>query len=111
MLDLTALCGTLYEIKLADGQVYQLKRPTQALYETIIKIGEKAKEEDGSLSVLSDAMDVFVQILNRNTNGRKFTKKELQEDYDFTIAMMVMSDYMKFYAEEIQNRANFQVVQ
>ena len=110
MLDLTALSGELYEIKLMDGEVYQLKRPTQALYETIIRIGEEAKGGDSS-KVLKEAMDVFLRILNRNTSGRIFKLKELEEDYDFTIAMMVMSDYMKYYATEIKHRVNFQVVQ
>ena len=54
---------------------------------------------------------MFLRILNRNTSGRIFKLKELEEDYDFTIAMMVMSDYMKYYATEIKNRVNFQVVQ
>lgn len=110
MLDLTEICGQLYEIKLADGNVYKLKRPTQGLYETIIRMG-KLTQGDKTEELMAECVNVLVRILNRNTEGKEFTLKDVEEDYDFTIAMMVMSDYMKFYADEIQNRVNFRDAQ
>lgn len=110
MLDLTAINANLYQIKMADGETLTLKRPTQALFESIIKIGELSKNSTDS-KVMEQVMDIFCRILNRNTSNKSFTLGELQDDYDFTVALMVIGDYMKYYADEITAKVNFQVAQ
>ena len=110
MLDLTAINANLYQIKMADGEIITLKRPTQALFESIIKIGELSKNSTDS-KVMEQVMEIFCRILNRNTSNKSFTLGELQDDYDFTVALMVIGDYMKYYADEITAKVNFQVAQ
>lgn len=110
MLDLTAINANLYQIKMADGETLTLKRPTQALFESIIKIGELSKSSTDS-KVMEQVMEIFCRILNRNTSNKSFTLGELQDDYDFTVALMVIGDYMKYYADEITAKVNFQVAQ
>ncbi|VWM13236.1 Uncharacterised protein [Collinsella intestinalis] len=110
MLDLTAINANLYQIKMADGETLTLKRPTQALFESIIKIGELSKNSTDS-KVMEQVMEIFCRILNRNTSNKSFTLGELQDDYDFTVALMVIGDYMKYYADEITAKVNFQVAQ
>lgn len=110
MLDLAALNANLYQIKMADGETLTLKRPTQALFESIIKIGELSKNSTDS-KVMEQVMEIFCRILNRNTSNKSFTLGELQDDYDFTVALMVIGDYMKYYADEITAKVNFQVAQ
>ena len=112
MLDLAVICGSLYEIKLLDGTVLKLKRPTQEMYETILSLSKSVKKmEDGDMGIIDAVMEVFTAILNRNDKGLKFTKEQLSDDYDFLVAMTVMSDYMKFYSQEIKSKVDFQVVQ
>lgn len=110
MLDLAALNAHLYQIKMADGVTLTLKRPTQALYQYIIKIGELTKG-DVDEGIINQAMEIFAAILNRNTQDVTFSLGELEKEYDFTVALMVISDYMKYYAEEIANKVNFQPAQ
>lgn len=110
MLDLTAINANLYQIKMADGETLTLKRPTQALFESIIKISELSKNSTDS-KVMEQVMEIFCRILNRNTSNKSFTLGELQDDYDFTVALMVIGDYMKYYADEITAKVNFQVAQ
>lgn len=110
MLDLAALNANLYQIKMADGETLTLKRPTQALFESIIKIGELSKNSTDS-KVMEQVMEIFCRILNRNTDNKSFTLGELQDDYDFTVALMVIGDYMKYYADEITAKVNFQLAQ
>ena len=110
MLDLTALNANLYQIKMADSNTLTLKRPTQALYQSIIKIGELAKGEIDE-GIINQAMEIFARVLNRNTDNKSFSLGELEKEYDFTVALMVISDYMKYYAEEIANTVNFQPAQ
>lgn len=112
MLDLAVICGSLYEIKLLDGTVLKLKRPTQEMYETILSLSKSVKKmEDGDMGIIDAVMEVFTAILNRNDKGINFTKEQLSDDYDFLVAMTVMSDYMKFYSQEIKSKVDFQVVQ
>ena len=111
MLDWTAICGSMYEIKLLDGKVYRLRRPTQALYETLLRVGELAKDEDKTGEVMSETIAILAQVLNRNDEGVLFTKEQLEDEYDFTVAMTVIGDYMKYYADEIQSRVNFPAAQ
>ena len=110
MLDLTAINANLYQIKMADGETLTLKRPTQGLFESIIKIGELSKNSTDS-KVMEQVMEIFCRILNHNTDNKSFTLGELQDDYDFTVALMVIGDYMKYYADEITAKVNFQVAQ
>ena len=110
MLDLTAINANLYQIKMADGETLTLKRPTQALFESIIKISELSKNSTDS-KVMEQVMEIFCRILNRNTDNKSFTLGELQDDYDFTVALMVIGDYMKYYADEITAKVNFQLAQ
>lgn len=110
MLDLTAINANLYQIKMADGETLTLKRPTQALFESIIKISELSKNSTDS-KVMEQVMEIFCRILNRNTSNKSFTLGELQDDYDFTVALMVIGDYMKYYADEITSKVNFQLAQ
>lgn len=110
MLDLTAINANLYQIKMADGETLTLKRPTQALFESIIKISELSKNSTDS-KVMEQVMEIFCRILNRNTSNKSFTLGELQDDYDFTVALMVIGDYMKYYADEITAKVNFQLAQ
>ena len=110
MLDLTVVCGSMYEIKMLDGKILKLKRPTQRLYESIIALGEKTNKDFDS-SLLGAAMDLFVEILNRNSEGIAFDRKALEKDYDFSVALLVMNDYMRFYANEIGTNVNFQPAQ
>ena len=110
MLDLTDICGSLYEIKLADGLIYKLKRPTQGLYESIIRMGKLSKG-DKTEELIDECMKILVRILNRNTENKLFTEEAVKEDYDFTIAMMVISDYIQHYAQEVTKQVNFQSAQ
>lgn len=111
MLDLTAICGSMYEIKLLDGKVYKLRRPTQALYEKLMRVSEMAQDEGKIEGVMNETVSLLAQVLNRNTEGTEFTSEQLEDEYDFTIAMTVIGDYMKFYADEIQSRVNFPAAQ
>lgn len=112
MLDLTtALKTPLYEIKTMDGEVLELKRPTQALQETILSLGGSNIEnldDDASIHIM---MEIFVRILNRNTAGRVFTFEEVSEEYDVVIAIVVINDYFAYWNKEIAENVNFLVSQ
>lgn len=115
MLDLTTSFGEPYQLKLADGTVLTLKRPTQALQQSILNM-QKFGSMDGTNEkdvnrAMSTAMDIFVRILNRNTDGLEFDVKQVSEEYDYTVALMVITDYLKYYSQEVSRIIPFQSAQ
>ena len=106
MLDLTTAFGELYQVKLLDGTVLELKRPTQALQNAIVNLQKFGTDGENTSKAMDMAMDIFCRILNRNTNGIEY-----KEEYDYTLALVVITDYLKYYAAEVSNNVNFQVVQ
>lgn len=111
MLDLTNTFGELYQVKMFDGTVLNIKRPTQALQQSIInlqKAGASAKNID---KLMESTMDMFVRVLNRNDAGIEFTVEDMEDEYDYSVALLVIGDYLKYYASEVANKVNFQVVQ
>lgn len=71
----------------------------------------KLSQGDKTEELIDECMKILVRILNRNTENKLFTEEAVKEDYDFTIAMMVMSDYMQYYAQEVTKQVNFQPAQ
>lgn len=111
MLDLTNAFGELYQVKLFDGTVLNLKRPTQALMNEIInlqKMGASTKNID---KLMKETMAIFVRVLNRNDDDIEYTVDGIGSDYDYSVALLVIGDYLKYYSQEISNKVNFQVVQ
>lgn len=97
MLDLTKLTANLYQVKLLDGTTLSLKRPTQRLYGQLAKLSEVDSVEGQMVA----AMPLFVEVLNNNDQGRTFDLDEVEAEYDFSIALIVIADYLKFYTAEI----------
>lgn len=111
MLDLSTVLSTdYYRIKLADGRELELRRPTQALQETLMSLKDinPEKVDEATLVVL---MNIFVRILNRNVNGYEFTYDEIAEEYDVVIALFTIQDYFSYWNQEIEANVNFHVSQ
>lgn len=111
MLDLTATFSELYQVRLFDGTELSLKRPTQALQESMLrlqKMGESAKDADG---LMKETMSIFTRVLNRNAEGLEFTQEQLEEEYDYSVALLVVGDYLKFYAKEVADKVSFRTTQ
>lgn len=111
MLDLTSAFSALYQVKLFDGTVLSLKRPTQALQETILRLQKLGEDAKNSEKIMRETMAIFTRILNRNSEGIEFTQEQIEEDYDYSVALLVIGDYLKYYNQEVVSKINFQVTQ
>lgn len=111
MLDLTATFSELYQVKLFDGTELNLKRPTQALQETVLRLQKMGEDAKNSEKIMKETMAIFTRILNRNTDGVTFTQEQVEEDYDYSVALLVIGDYLEFYADEVTKRVNFRTAQ
>ncbi|MBM6776021.1 hypothetical protein H7U34_01825 [Collinsella tanakaei] len=111
MLDLTNAFGELYQVKLFDGTVLNLKRPTQALQNAIIGLQKMGGSTKNIEKLMNETMSIFVRVLNRNNEGIEYTVDNIGADYDYSVALLVIGDYLKYYSQEITEKVNFQVVQ
>lgn len=111
MLDLTATFSELYQVRLFDGTELNLKRPTQALQESMLRLQKMGEGNQAGEDVMKETMSIFTRVLNRNAEGIEFDQKQLEEEYDYSVALLVVGDYLKFYAKEVASKVNFRTTQ
>lgn len=96
ILDLTAFKAELFELKLLDGTVLYLRKPTQAIFMQFL--GFQNFDKSDPKVVLDVLRDMVLAILNTNTAGRNFTAEDIA-DYDFGIMQAVVQGYSEFINE------------
>lgn len=89
MLDLTTI-NSFYELKWFDGEIIHLPKPSEKF---LRKVSALDNEEMSELDQLDELKKLTWEIIRQNTDGRKFTKAEL-EQCDAVVASMIMRDYM-----------------
>lgn len=94
MLDLTNRTNTkkLYEIKMVDGQVLQLRLPTQGLLMKLVKIQNMTKTND-PIELLEELTNLTTAILNLNINGKTYTNEDVGNMLDLPTQMLIIQDY------------------
>lgn len=91
MIDLSKRKQELYKIKLEDGTILKLKKPTQAMLMTMIDLSQEKEDEN---EVLKGVFSILTRVFNRNTDNRVFSQEEIQEMLDLEIAMEILKDYL-----------------
>lgn len=93
MIDLSKKANSeMYKIKLQDGTILKLKRPTQGLLNKIVELSELG---DSGLEVIDDIFSIVTRIFNNNINGLSFTQPQIEEMLDLNTTMMIISDYLQ----------------
>jgi len=111
MLDLSVFKKEYLEIKLFDGSVVNIGKPSQRLvidmmavqqtFEDLNANPENHKVED----ILNEFNQILLKILNNNKEEKKFTIKYIESNFDLEIGNVFISEYMEF-VNQIQNRKN-----
>ncbi len=99
MLDLGKIKQQLYKIKLEDGTVLTLKKPTQATLNKMINLSELNQSEYEEVFII--IFGVLTEIFNRNTQGKIFDREFIESMLDVETAMMILDDYMKDIYKEM----------
>lgn len=99
MLDLGKIKQDLYKIKLADGTILKIKKPTQAMLLTMVEFRNADEKED--IELLGDLYALMLRIFNRNTNDIKFSMDDIQEMFALETALIVLKDYMDFSFKQL----------
>lgn len=81
----------LYKIKLEDGTVLKLKKPTQSM---LVQMMEMSQTKEKDYEIVTELFNLLTRIFNRNTNDMAFTQKQIEEMLDLEIAMKIVQDYL-----------------
>lgn len=101
MLDLTVLQQQTLEIKMLDGSVIKLKKPSQKLMLEFVSF-EKIVNDLDMEKQMEEIKALTLAILNNNTAGKHFS--ELNQDYDLTIQQAIITAYGKFMSEVMSQK-------
>lgn len=96
MLDLTQIYN-VYELKWFDGSVVHLPKPSEEFLRKVAALD--ADEGMGEMDQLEEIKKITWDLIKRNTDGRKFTKAELDQ-CDSIVCSIILRDYM----EEVEKR-------
>lgn len=97
MLDLTVLNEQYFEIKLLDGSVINLKKPSQSLLMKFMGF-----KQDASELKTEDIIEIVLSILNNNKENKELKTEDI-ENYDIGILMAIIQGYAEFINEVMGN--------
>lgn len=97
MLDLSVLKDKTYDIKLENGEMLHIKKPTQRLMKYVteihrLNVTDGLTEEDK----VDKIFEFVVTIFNHNTDDKKFKKPQIEDMFDISIASYIVQDYLNF---------------
>lgn len=96
MLDLSNIYN-IYELKWFDGEILHLPKPTEKFLRDVAALDKNEKLTE--IEQLEEIKKITWDLIRRNTDGRTFTDKEMEE-CDSIVCSMIMRDYM----EEVEKR-------
>lgn len=91
MIDLSKKTTELYKIKLEDGTILRLKKPTQLM---LVQMVEMSQSKEKDFEIVIELFNLLTRIFNRNVNGMTFTQEQIEEMLDLEIAMAIVQDYL-----------------
>lgn len=106
MLDLSVLTEVYFEIKMPNGEVLEIKKPTQKMALEFANNKEivKAQNNQDIDKILKITLNRVETILNHNRAGKKVTKEEL-EALSFDMIHLIVEKYM-LWVRELNNNPN-----
>lgn len=96
MLDLSVLKDKTYDIKLENGEVLHINKPTQRMMKTVIEMSEVMQTGIADLEKIDKLFDFVTTIFNYNRDDKKFKKAQMEDMFDIAVAMYIVQDYLKF---------------
>lgn len=106
MLDLTVLVEKCFEIKMPNGEVVSIKKPTQRMAldlsnnKELIE-AEKNKDNEKVIKIINDRVMI---VLNHNKEGRVFKAEELT-DLNLDIIKLIVEGYLQ-WVKDLNNNPN-----
>ena len=104
IVDLSVFGKATLDIKLPEGDILHLSKPTQKIVITIIDYKEIPDDADGTL-VMNRLNDLIRLILNTNDDEKVIGKKYVKENLNTAMKVAVLQAYSA-WIEELQANPN-----
>lgn len=98
MLDLSVFQEKTLDIKMLDGSLTKIKKPTQALVIEVMKL-RNLNDNDDAANIVDAVSTLVYKILNSNTEEKKFAKDWIERNLDFNMCMAIVQAYGEFISE------------
>lgn len=92
MLDLGKLTQQFYQIKMIDGEVIDLKKPSENLLRKLFKLQEL---DETDIKVINTLYDILTEVLNNNVNSKVYKREDIVNQIDVGTASLVLQDYLE----------------
>ena len=99
MLDLQSFKEKSFELKMFDGELLKIKRPSQGMVIEMMGYEDTFKKNKNPKNMLDGFSSMILDILNNNLNDKKFTKEYVNEQFDLSTGMALVQAYMNFVTE------------
>lgn len=101
-LDFNKLKKKFMTVTLADenNTVLMINTPTKAIMDGFLAMRDSLSE-DMENDALDELYDIVARIMSHNRNGKKFTKEEVQELFDYEDIIIFIRAYTEFINEVI----------
>ena len=97
MLDLAKLQQNFYKIKLLDGTILQIPKPSQLLLRNMMELENVDNTfENSSTLIIKEIYNILFEMFNTNKNGIKYTLEDIEKMFDLSTALIVIKDYINF---------------
>lgn len=97
MLDLTVFREQFFEIKMPNGEIVEIRKPTQKLALLLGDCQEviRAQKENDVNAIMQDINKRVLLILNHNKSGRKFVEEEICE-FEIDLVRAIIEGYLEW---------------
>ena len=104
MLDLSVLAQETLDIKLLDGEIVCIKKPSKGLLIELNKADLKMAQETDFEKMVEMLERITAKILSNNTSKKMFTAEQLEElDIDYSLQTQIFKAYLEFVAKSLNN--------
>ena len=94
VLDLTTFIEETLDVKMPNGDVISLKKPTEKMVIAMINMRDKA-ESKNPVEQMKSISEMILLILNSNTNGKKFGEEDL-DDLSIPMRTAIIRSYSQY---------------
>lgn len=102
MLDLSVFQEKYFELKMFDGEVLKLKKPSQELVIRLMSYEQQMKN-DNPAEIVGALVGLLTDILNNNANGKAYSQEFVKSSFDLEVSMVLLKAYMDFVQEVNSN--------
>ena len=104
MLDLSVLAQETLDIKLLDGEIVRIKKPSKGLLIELNKADLKMAKETDFEKMVEMLERITAKILSNNTSKKMFTVEQLEElDIDYSLQTQIFKAYLEFVTKSLNN--------